>query len=209
MFHLFFFFLVYFSRCFSTSCSSQHFLGDRSWITFCILQSIRVPVSNILIFICEWNLHCAALIPEAVTKPMSVSVCMGGFLIWNWCVWAKLFEKVLKKPCSMVKLISLSGICLRLYRFYNRRNVNFSCTYQLMKGLTSYFVILFCQIILFTNIWSSFKPMCLIFFNRGPSRVKKKGQFVKTRVKIKTSRCIHFQEGLLARWGWICMQGEI
>lgn len=26
------------------------------------------------LFICEWNLHCAALIPEAVTKPMRVCV---------------------------------------------------------------------------------------------------------------------------------------
>lgn len=102
----------------------------------------------------------------------------------------------------MVILISLGGICLKLYKFYIRRNINFSCTYKLVKGLTSYFVILFCQIILFTNIWCSFKPMCLIFFNRGPLRVKEsRAVFKKTLVKIKTNRRIHFQEGLLARWG--------
>jgi len=50
----------------------------------------------------------------------------------------------------------------------NGLNIDFSCTLIFLKGLISYFVILFCQIILFTNIWCSFKPMCLIFFNCGP-----------------------------------------
>lgn len=101
----------------------------------------------------------------------------------------------------MVILISLGGICLKLYKFYNRRNVNFSCTYKLMKGLTSYFVILFCQIILFTNIWCSFKPMCLIFFNRGPSRVTENRAFFKNTCRDKNQQMHSFSGGIISKMG--------
>lgn len=70
----------------------------------------------------------------------------------------------------MVLLLSLSGISLKRYKMDLTLT---SLVLKFLKGLVSYFVILFFQIILFTNIWCSFKPMCSIFFNRGPSRVTK------------------------------------
>lgn len=70
----------------------------------------------------------------------------------------------------MVLLLSLSDISLKLCKM----NLTVtSLVLKFLKGLISYFVILFFQIILFTNIQCSFKPMCLIFFNCGPSRVTK------------------------------------
>lgn len=97
-------------------------------------------------------------------------------------MWSKLFEKALKKKkCFMVILLSLSGICLKLCKM-DLTSTSLVLK-KFVKGLVSYFVILFCQIILFTNIWCSFKPMCLILFNCGPSRVTEN----RTAVFILTS----------------------
>lgn len=109
-----------------------------------------------------------ALIPEAVTKPM-FSLGGEGFFIWNGCMWSKRFEEVLKKQCSVVIVISLSWICLKLHGTDLPSTP--LVTYRLQEGLVLFFVISFCQMILFTNIWCSFKPTCSLFFNCGPWRV--------------------------------------
>ena len=64
------------------------------------------------LFICEWNLHCAALIPEAVTKPMHAC----GIFYLKLMYMVQAFWESIKKKNFMVILLSLSGICLKLYK---------------------------------------------------------------------------------------------